>query len=753
MTSYINELESVHYRLPNDHKAVLKVLAEHYVGQNPETPFTFRAFNRAGILQNEAGQYDINLKLRFPEAPLGYYAYACGLVWSDSERSIDLSLNCYGPTRLYFNEKLLYRSTAIDEVKLEHKVLIEVQFNKGWNSLLIKAKNTSAGFGCRIGADEAKVRILNVLSPFQERSGQAGWVYSHPVEHDGMEEGQLPDLLGREGQCGLRWLPEVQWSDNLSENCACERLFGIQPGKKAYAWSKLHVINSQGNKAMLNGSISGPIRIWMNGQELASKEEAGNYNVEISLAMGSYDVLVETACGDGSWKWNCEVTMDGKPYVFEQPHSVQGSHGAWFYLGVIDTHVHYKPSELQTLHRVFVDNTYWQLDQPQTWIRPYYENALLSNKWTTSGMTNFARWDYPLGVTMYGLLQTGRTLGRKDLIDYALRHIQACTRDYDYALWDREQYGFPAINQQLVLMKMLDNCGSFGSAMLEAYKEEPDPKFLQVAEVIADFIRNRLERREDGAFYRICAGEYSEHSMWADDLYMSTPFMRRYALITGDEAFLNDAAEQFVLYKKYLYMPEQQIMSHVYDFKYNTATHIPWGRGNGWSVFSLSEMLEVLPSMHPRRQELVTFFNELCQGYLALQGDRGLWRQVLNDPEAYEETSCTAMFTYAFSRGVYQGWLTDPDKYIHAALKGWHGLTRNSIDRHGNVYGVCSGSRYSFSADYYKEDLRTVTNDNHGIGIVMLAGVEINRLLDWMNRLPHSDALESVQTGKPVYSE
>jgi unsaturated rhamnogalacturonyl hydrolase len=87
------------------------------------------------------------------------------------------------------------------------------------------------------------------------------------------------------------------------------------------------------------------------------------------------------------------------------------------------------------------------------------------------------------------------------------------------------------------------------------------------------------------------------------------------------------------------------------------------------------------------------------------------------------------MFIYAFCRGVYKGWLQQPEPYAKAALRGWSGLKRKAIDRHGNVHGVCSGSRYAFTADYYKEELRTVTNDNHGIGIMLLAGVEIEKML------------------------
>lgn len=152
------------------------------------------------------------------------------------------------------------------------------------------------------------------------------------------------------------------------------------------------------------------------------------------------------------------------------------------------------------------------------------------------------------------------------------------------------------------------------------------------------------------------------------------------------------------------------------------------GTGNGWTLFSLTEVLEALPAEHPERPALINFFNELCEGYAALQGESGLWHQVLNVPQTYEEASCTAMFAYGFARGVRFGWFKDPEVYVTAAERAWKGLICKAIDRQGNVHGVCSGSRYAFTAEYYDQDLRTVTNDNHGIGIMMLAGTEVAKM-------------------------
>jgi rhamnogalacturonyl hydrolase YesR len=173
---------------------------------------------------------------------------------------------------------------------------------------------------------------------------------------------------------------------------------------------------------------------------------------------------------------------------------------------------------------------------------------------------------------------------------------------------------------------------------------------------------------------------------------MSVPFLTRYYEFTGDIKYADDAANQFFGFKDMLFMPEQGIMSHVYDFKYDSMTGVPWGRGNGWVVFSMTELLEKLPDDHPKKADLIEFLNTLCASYLKLQDPDGMWHQVITDWESYPETSCTSMFIYAFSRGVRFGWLKNPEQYVKAVFKGWEALSKTSVDCDGNVYGVCRGS-------------------------------------------------------------
>lgn len=740
MTVYFDQRESISSRFGDDDGKTLQVLADRYIGANPPAPFVYRVFHRSGVLQNEEGLYDLDFSGRLPHARNGQSAYACGLVWSDDERNLDVVLRCLGPIRVFFNGEQLYRSGVIDEVKPDAEIKLNLDFRKGWNVLWVRAVKTPAGFGCLFGADEAKVRILNVLAPFGGRAGQSGWSYSDPVDGDPLAGSAGSLAFAEESETGIHWYPRTGWSEEEKELLQLERMFGSHPGRTACGWTRIRSTDS-GLPVRITGCTAGRLTLYADGKKVLEQEDSGEFSLNLNLAYGDHDLIAHSTCGGGRWGYTLDAAQgqgDGpEGSALVQPCPVKGTDDPWFYAGPLDGSKPFDAAETAQMKSIFRTESggaaYWRLDAPEAWIRPYYENAMLSNKWTTGSATNYARWDYPLGVTMYGLLQTGRLLGRPDIVDYAVSHIRACTSMDEYARWDKEQYGFPSLNQQLVLTRMLDNCGSFGSAMLEAYSDCGDaPELRSIADRIADFILNRLERREDGAFYRQCPGEYSADTMWADDLYMSAPFLRRYARIAGRPDCLDEAARQFLLFENYLYMPEYGIMSHVYDFKYGMKTCIPWGRGNGWTLFSLSEVLEALPDSHPDRPALLDLFNRLCRGYAALQGESGLWRQVLTDPEAYEEASCTAMFTYAFARGVRFGWLEDRELFVRAATRGWKGITDHAIDRQGNVHGVCSGSRYSFTADYYKEDLRTVTNDNHGIGIMMLAGTEVMKLKIWL---------------------
>jgi len=103
---------------------------------------------------------------------------------------------------------------------------------------------------------------------------------------------------------------------------------------------------------------------------------------------------------------------------------------------------------------------------------------------------------------------------------------------------------------------------------------------------------------------------------------------------------------------------------------------------------------------------------------LKYQDENGMWHQLIDDPNAWPETSSTGMFAFAFITGVKEGWL-DADTYGPAARKAWLTLT-SYLDENYNLREVCQGTnKYNPLTDgpdghaYYLARKR-ITGDMHG---------------------------------------
>jgi unsaturated rhamnogalacturonyl hydrolase len=718
MSTLLQQEDSVYDKTGSDVRATLQVLANRYVADHPVEPYRFRAFNREGIGRDHDFRYVFDLTKRFPDAEAGQVSYAWGMVWSDKpETELAWLVTAWGPLEVFVGGRSIYRSLPHEErptMTKECRTLLDA----GWNDIVLKFTKTRAGFGGRFGTSNTKWVIFNAIVPSQERSGQEGWLFSKPSDDVVL---QLPSAGHSEHTGAFEWYPRSDWTSDQLCSTPFERLFGTAEGQSGFAWTQFHASRVEDRTYRIKGLSLGHTKLFIDGTEVYYSDRAEEFDLIVELSYGHHQLIIRDSASP-AWGTTVTVWHGGVIVPFVPPVPVKGFSGEWLYLGLFaDEHIP-AVNELADLYRVHADGgegTYWRADSPGIWIRPYLEAPL------------YGKWNYPVGVTLYGMMETGRKLSRPDLTAYTAAHVAQAAAWYRYTKWDYEQYGATGINQPIAHIDSLDDCGSFGSTMLEVYRDYNQiPGGESLAYEIATYMTEVQERLPDGAFYR--KHPQGEHTMWADDLYMSVPFLCRYYQLTRDERYVNDAANQFLLFRKYLYIPEEKLMSHVYDFEHGLATEVPWGRGNGWVLFSLSELLTVLPEQHTDRAELLEMFRTLCAGCLVHQSEEGLWRQVINEPEAYLETSCTAMFIYAYSRGVRNGWLTNLSAYTDSAVRAWDGLTRCSIDAKGNLYGVCRGSGYSHSSHYYMYDLHTQLNDTHGIGIVMLAGVEMLRLTEWM---------------------
>lgn len=692
--------DSIGYRV-GDVSSIVKIIADRYIGENPPLPFVLRTYSRNGFSSLPGGKIVLDLNQKHPQAENGQTGFIAGRLWQDQETDVTFLLECLGPVRLFVNKSLIFRSLPSEEVNSTLVRRVTIPLQKGWNDFVFRCIKTNSGFGCRFAFDYARWMWKNFCAPFCSRSGMLSFAYSECFVNDNYDDPPSFSLDEDEASTHLKWFPSLQWDDS-HHVLDLKRLFNHVSGGHAYCKTNFIVpgIGMHLCTFRCRGNYD-RVHFYLDGTE-ASLADDGNYACKIPS--GIHEITIDSSGShSGLWEFCIDVECDGRKLLPCVPAGIKGAPSPWIVLGPFPEGMEadgiFHPSSLQKLFDAGGTQIYWRVYGPDLWVRLSLEEK------------NFGRWNYPLGVTLYGILQAGRFLNRQDMIEYATDHITQCTDTSEYAMWDAHHYGFPAISNQLVGLEMLDDCGSFASAMLEAYSDIQDEnsrcRIRAVSDRIAEYILHKQERLPDGTFFRNRSSSLSKETLWADDLYMSTPFLIRYYALTKDEGCLEEVKKQFLLFRKYLYMPELKIMSHVFDFKSNAATNVPWGRGNGWVLFSLSEILPMLPADDPDREELLSFFQDLSSGYLALQGERGLWHQVLTYQESYEEASCTAMFIYAFSRGIRYRWYNPllADKCADGVVKAWEGLSRYCIRKTGDVYGVCQGSGYSFLPYYYMHDL------------------------------------------------
>lgn len=714
MGYYFDDSRSINAYEGSNPEAIVSSLAYRYMGQNLKHDLYYRAYTNNGVVRTTDYRYLVDFNEIFPNAKDKDCVWAWSKFWAGGETTVGFTINCFGPMVLYVNGEVAYKSDIFKERYSDIGVRADLKLKAGWNDIRVQFKKTKAGFGGQFGTWIGKWDLY-MLMPTAEREGQEGWVFTDLVSDS--YEPQL-EIGMSEKDIDVKVYPEREWSDEDKVKGQMNRMYGIQDGRYAIGWTNGFFNNMGVNKYTFNVNAKGSAIVYLDDKEIATV--GGESKFDIDVPFGNHNIFVKSVCTGDDWGYTLEI----EGVELTSASNVKGTNGdPWIYIGTFTNDFEFPFDNAVSMHSIIGEPAvYWRADLPDTFIRPYNENTL------------FGRWNYPLGVTIYGLLHAALLIESEDIKKYIVDHIQLCVDTLDYALWDKAQYGgATSIHNLLTSIDSLDDCGSFASCMLEVAKYFEIKGVEKVAKYVGDYISNEQTRLEDGTFFRKeQMHDFHNMTMWADDLYMSVPFLSRYYKFTGDQKYIDDAANQFFGFKKRLFMPAENIMSHVYDFKYDTQTGVPWGRGNGWVVFSLTELLEVLPENHEKRDDLIDMLNTLCEGYLNIQDDEGMWHQVLNDHESYPESSCTSMFIYAFSRGIRFGWLKNPEKYVKSIYKAWTAISKTSVDANGNVYGVCRGSEFSFIPDYYKYDLTWNLNDTHGTGIVMLAGIEVIRLNDFL---------------------
>lgn len=340
----------------------------------------------------------------------------------------------------------------------------------------------------------------------------------------------------------------------------------------------------------------------------------------------------------------------------------------------------------------------------------------------------YNNWHYTNGVTHIALMELADKTGEKKYDDYVLRNMNFVFNDgnlpffrkqYDQAMKDEGWYGVRKLSWHMIFRgKRLDDNGPMGASLIDLQMKHPNKSFLNYINETADHLNHGEPRLADGTIARIWP---HVNTIWADDAFMAISFLSRMARMTGDAKYLDDAANQVIKYHQYLWCPEKQIFYHCYhtDNKEHGVAH--WSRANGWVFMATADLLDVMPENHPLRLQVLECFRRQCSGVARYQGKNGLWHQLLDKEDSYEEITGTSMFVFGIARGVKRGWL-HPD-FIYVAEQGLKGML-SKISEEGDVTAICIGTGIMPSPAYYY-NRPTQTNDPMGEGPVLRALIEM----------------------------
>lgn len=342
--------------------------------------------------------------------------------------------------------------------------------------------------------------------------------------------------------------------------------------------------------------------------------------------------------------------------------------------------------------------------------------------------TKYVDWHYENGVLNLALLRMSQILEDPKYANYVRNNYNYA---FDQLTYFQKLYENPDVKKpsmyRFFKMDMLDNCGSMGAGLIEAHKPIKDSRYKAYIEKVTDYVLNIEHRHVDGTFVR---DHPVEMTLWGDDLYMGCIFLTKMGEMTGDTKYFDDAARQVINFTKYLYDTEDRLYNHAYVMPTKDYSPAYWGRANGWIMMAQVELLAALPKDHPLRTELLKILKQHIEGIVSYQGPTGRWHQVLNRIDSYEESSCTAMFTYSIARAINEGWISK--LYSGAAIKGWQGL-KGKITEDAQVADICVGTHVELNAPFYYNRPKSV-NDTHGLAATIFAGTEVHRMVTDQNQ-------------------
>ncbi len=226
-----------------------------------------------------------------------------------------------------------------------------------------------------------------------------------------------------------------------------------------------------------------------------------------------------------------------------------------------------------------------------------------------------------------------------------------------------------------------------------------------------------------------------DEKIWIDVVYAVVPYMLYAGLLLKEDKYIDFAVDQcFKMYD--VFMDRSNGLLHQargFMGDKTTISHDHWSRGNGWGYIGLTELIRYLPKDSKHYAEAVERYIEHTEAMVKYQDHRGLWRQSIAEPLAWEEESGTGIILYGIGVGIRIGVL-DKEKYMPVLYKGIEGLMEYCINDDYSIDRCCHGClctgytpERKGTIEAYLVDVMPRRDDGHAFGPAIMALTEAYR--------------------------
>ncbi len=187
--------------------------------------------------------------------------------------------------------------------------------------------------------------------------------------------------------------------------------------------------------------------------------------------------------------------------------------------------------------------------------------------------------------------------------------------------------------------------------------------------------------------------------IYVDCLHFDPPFDAHLGRLTGDDSWSGRALTEAEGYARLLRDPATGLYHHFWLERTGRAYALGWGRGQGWALLGLLDLIDLIPAGDVTRERLAAEAGSLAEAMRAHQRDDGHWYAVVHEPASGDETSTAAFMATAFFRGLSSG-LLEPSRFAAAAERAW-AATWSLVDDTGLLTGVSAAVYSSTEPRHY----------------------------------------------------